>query len=277
VNAQAASLRERAAPRAGVGARLRLPAVAVTGGKGGVGKTTLSVNLALALRRLGRRVLLVDCDLGLSSVDALLGLRPERHLGAFLSGEAGLAECLMEGPEGLLVAPAASGAPEWTSLPAETRERLFRGLDDLRDRADLAVLDTAAGISGLVLEPLLHAGVVLLVTVPEPAALLDAYALLKVLWTRAPGTPVGLVVNEAAHPEEAYAAATRLNQAAQAYLGRKPEFWGFLPRDPDVAAAALAQVPFVVRAPEGAAARAVRHLAARLASDDRMLPRQAAG
>jgi len=109
--------------------------------------------------------------------------------------------------------------------------------------------------------------------VPEPAALLDAYALLKVLWSRAPDATVGLVVNEASHPEEAYGAATRLNQAAQAYLGRKPEFWGFLPRDPDVAAAARHQVPFLSRTPGGPAARAVRHLAARLASDDRMLPR----
>ena len=205
-------------------------------------------------------------------MDALLGLRPERHLGSFLAGEAGLAECLMAGPEGMLVAPAASGVPEWTALPDEARERLFQGLDDLRDRADLAVLDTAAGISGLVLEPLVHARVVLLVTVPEPSALLDAYALLKVLWARAPGAAVGLVVNEAAHPEEAYGAATRINQAAKAHLGRQPEFWGFIPRDPEVPASARAQVPFVARAPDGPAARAVRHLAARLASDDRMLP-----
>src|SRR5215470_8871484 len=158
-----------------------LRVVAVASGKGGVGKTNLTANLAVALAACGQRVCILDADLGLANLDVLLGLTPTTNLLHVLSGERRLAEVMLDGPAGVRVIPAASGTEELTALAPAERLRLLDEVDSLDGSLDVLLVDTAAGISANVLHFAAAAADVLVVITPEPTALTDAYALVKVL------------------------------------------------------------------------------------------------
>jgi flagellar biosynthesis protein FlhG len=236
--------------------------MAVTGGKGGVGKSNLSLNFSLALRNLGRSVLLVDCDSGLGNIDVLLGLCPQRHLGHVLSGECSVAEALVHGPLGIDILPAASGLDALGKATAAEAGRLLSALRSLEARHDMILLDTSAGLGPQVRALLRGAPEVLIVTTPEPTALSDAYATLKVLHGVNPSCRAGLVVNMAETVREAEEAAGSVAVVAERYLSWRPEYLGFVPRDSLVPQAVRHQKAFFAWAPEGPAARAVRQLAA---------------
>ena len=155
--------------------------LAITSGKGGVGKTNVVVNLAVSLGRMRHRVVVLDADFGLGNVDVLLGLAPESHLGHVLSGEKTIHEILVDGPEGIRVIPASSGLQELTVLSNVHWDRLSAGLRTLSHECDFLLIDTAAGIADNVLEMLAGSERVLIVTSPEPTAVVDAYALIKVM------------------------------------------------------------------------------------------------
>jgi flagellar biosynthesis protein FlhG len=158
--------------------------IAITSGKGGVGKTCITVNLARALARGGRRVLLIDADLGLANVDTLLGLHPRATLRQVVAGERALEDVLIDGPGGIKIVPAASGFEDMARLGGREICFLLAQFDALARDFDVALIDTGAGISPAVLCFALAADEKLIVTTPEPTALTDAYALLKVLATR---------------------------------------------------------------------------------------------
>ena len=155
--------------------------LAITSGKGGVGKTNVVVNLAVSLGRMRHRVVVLDADFGLGNVDVLLGLAPDAHLGHVLSGEKAMHEILVDGPEGIRVIPASSGLQELTVLSSVHWDRLSAGLRALSHECDFLLIDTAAGIADNVLEMLAGSERVLIVTSPEPTAVVDAYALIKVM------------------------------------------------------------------------------------------------
>jgi flagellar biosynthesis protein FlhG len=240
--------------------------LAVTSGKGGVGKTSLAVNVSVALARLGHRVAVVDADFGLGNVDVMLGLAPEVHVGHLLSGEKSLREVLMEGPRGVGVLPAGSGLQPLTTLSAAQRERLTEALDQARAFFDFLVVDTAAGISDNVVETLKLAEHVLLMTSLDPAALVDAYAVAKVLWKASPSAEIGLVVNGVRDGVEGRLAFRQIDMAAARFLGHHMQYFGFIPDDPALREATLIQRPIVDHLPQAPASRCFRLLATRLAT-----------
>lgn len=248
--------------------RLAAPFALVTGGKGGVGKTSVAANLAVALGRRGRRVLLCDFDFALSNLHLSFGLEPERTLEDFFAGRCSLAQCLLES-DGIALLPAASGAAELARPDSARRAGLWRGLREVSARFDLVLADSAAGIGPDVLAFAAVADYVLLVTQPDPAAMADAYGLLKGLSQFAAErrlevpTPE-LLVNAAASPQAAQAVAERLASVAQRFLSRSPRMAGWLPRSRELHTSALAQRPLLAQPSECLAAGALERLAQHL-------------
>lgn len=249
--------------------------ITVASGKGGVGKTNLTANLAVALACEGRRVWVLDADLGLANLDVLLGLTPTRTLSDVLSGERGLAEVALDGPAGVRVIPAASGCEAMTALSAGERLRLLDEVDALDDALDVLLVDAAAGISANVLHFAAAAADALVVVTPEPTALADAYALIKVLAQRYARTEFLVVVNMAAGATDAEAAFRRLERVADRFLGVRLEWVGYVPYDEAVPRAVRAQRPVVLAAPGAPASLALVDLARRLVA--RPAPRPTGG
>jgi flagellar biosynthesis protein FlhG len=239
--------------------------LAIASGKGGVGKTNVAVNLSVALSRLGHRVGLVDADFGLGNVDVLLGLTPRRHIGHLLTGSATLEEIAIAGPAGVQIVPASSGLRSLTALTRAQRETLARAFDRLCSSLDFVLIDTASGIGSGVIDTILLADRVLVVTSVEPAAIIDAYATIKVLSAASPATDIGVVVNGVRNVEEAAATHRQLDMAARRFLMRSLTFYGFVSDDAAVRGAILARRAVVEHAPEAPASRCFRILAARLA------------
>ena len=244
--------------------------MAIASGKGGVGKTNVAVNLAVALSRLGRRVGLLDADFGLGNVDVLLGLAPERHIGHLLAGEATLQEILIDGPGGVQIVPASSGLQSLTALTAGQRHILAAAFETICGSLDYLLIDTASGISDNVVETLLLARRVILVTSVEPAAIVDAYATAKVLSAASPGIEIGIVVNSVRDAEEANLAFRQLDVAANRFLNRPLHYYGYISDDPAIRDAVVSQRAIVEHMPQAPASRCFRILAARMASLDPM-------
>jgi flagellar biosynthesis protein FlhG len=244
----------------------RAISVAVTSGKGGVGKTNVVVNLAVALARLRNRVAILDADFGLGNVDVMLGLTPPHHLGHLLTGDKELADVLVEGPYGIQLLPASSGLRELTALSARQWQRLNDSLDELTDDADFLLIDTGAGISNNVIDMITGADRVMVVTTQEPTSVVDAYAMVKILTATNPGKELGLLVNGARDQSEADLVFRQLDVAATRFLHRRLKSYGFVPQDPAVREAVLMQRSVVAHAPQAPASQSFRRLASRIAS-----------
>lgn len=230
--------------------RLRAPFFLVTGGKGGVGKTTVAIHLALELARAGSRPLLVDLDLGLANVDVLLGLSPKRTVADALAGLCRFEDCVVATEHGVDVLPASSGAREFAQLDAAARARLAAGLAELSASYDYVIGDSAAGIGADVLEFAAHADGVLVVTTPDAAALADAYGLIKALdeLAREGGGDVPtpeLFVNLSDDGEQADRIGRKLRGVCERFLSRSPRLAGWLPRSPWVRTSLSGGRPFV--------------------------------
>jgi flagellar biosynthesis protein FlhG len=252
---QAATLRERV-PRAEV-APLRV--IAVTSGKGGVGKTHLAANLAVLAARGGRRVLLVDADLGLANADIVLGMCPTHHLGHLLDGSASADDVLAEGPHGLRVLGAASGVQQLTRLSDEQKRTLVAAFDPLDRRFDLVLVDCGAGIGDNVLFFAGAAQEALLVVSPEPTSLADAYATVKVLSQDAGVTHFSVVANQAAD-FQGRDVFRRLAQVTERFLAARLSYLGSVPRDESLQRALQVQQPVVDLYPRAPASRALSQL-----------------
>jgi flagellar biosynthesis protein FlhG len=239
--------------------------LAVTSGKGGVGKTSVTVNVALALARLGYRVGVLDADFGLGNIDVMLGLTPESHIGHLLAGEKTLADVVVRGPLGIEVIPASSGLQSITSLTTAQRSLLREALDRFAARLDFLLIDTAAGISDNVLETVRLAGRAALVTSLEPSAVVDAYATAKILTQMSPDIEIGVIVNLVRSNDEASLAFKQLDVASMRFLGRTLRYYGFVTEDRAVRDSVLVQRAVVEHLPQAAASRCFRILASRLA------------
>jgi flagellar biosynthesis protein FlhG len=240
--------------------------LAVTSGKGGVGKTNVVINVAVALARLGYRVGVIDADFGLGNVDVLLGLTPESHIGHLLSGEKSLREIMIAGPCGVQIVPASSGLQALTALTPPQRERLHEVVAELCNELDFLLIDTATGLSDNVMEMLGVSERAMVVTSLEPSSIVDAYAVIKVLSTTSPDIEIGLVINGVRDADEAGLAFRQLDVAATRFLNRHLVFYGFIPEDPAVRDAVLVQRAIVDHLPQSPASRSFRILAFRVAS-----------
>jgi flagellar biosynthesis protein FlhG len=240
-----------------------LPALAITGGKGGVGKTCIAVNLSLALQEQGLRPLLVDCDLGLANADVLLGIAPRGTLFDVVINGHPIADALLRGPAQLPFLPAASGRDELANLQPRQLTKLLRELDGIAVDYDLIVLDTAAGIGRDVVSLLSASAVVTVVVTPEPTSIADAYALIKLLEAKTPGKDIRVIVNQAASQDEAASTFARLKRVALAYLNRDLALLGSVPRDRAVSEAVRRRQPLMLGG-DCPAQQAMRSLAMRL-------------
>ena len=239
--------------------------LAVTSGKGGVGKTNVVINLASSLARLGHRVGVLDADFGLGNIDVMLGLTPMFHLGHLLTGEKTLDDIVVEGPLGIRIVPAGTGIRSLTALTARQWASLREVVRVISADLDFLLIDTAAGISDNVVELLLTAERVLVVTSLEPTAVVDAYAVIKIVTAADPVKEVGLIVNAVRDANEAGLVFRQLEMATSRFLKRTLRFYGFVVQDPLVREAVLGQRPIVDHLPQAPASRCFRVLASRLA------------
>lgn len=239
--------------------------IGITSGKGGVGKTSVAINLAIALARRGHRVGLVDADFALGNIDVMLGLTSQGHLGHVLAGERAIEDAVLTGPAGIKVVPAGTGHRELTALGPEQWMRLAAGLERFREDLDFLLVDTPAGGSDHVLDLLAACQRVLVVTSPDPMSIVDGYAVTKLVAVEAPAADLGLVVNFARTPEEAALVFRQIETSVRRFLGRRLSFYGSIPRDPALGESVRGQQALVDRVPQAPASRAFRVLASRLA------------
>lgn len=242
-------------------ARRPIQVTAVASGKGGVGKTNVSVNLAAAQALKGKRVWLMDADLGLANVDVLLGLNPQRNLSHVLAGECELDEIVVDGPAGVRIIPAASGLQEMTHLPTVACGGIINAFSELAGGADSLIVDTAAGISTSVTLFARAAHQALIVVCDEPASLTDAYALVKVL-CRDYGIQRAQVLSNMVHsPAEGRALYRKLARVADRYLDITLHYAGHIPHDDFLRRALQRQQPVVNAYPSSRASNAFKKLA----------------
>ncbi len=249
---------------ASIGQRPPATKIAVTSGKGGVGKTSLAVNLAVSMARLGHRVGILDADFALGNIDVLLGLTPQAHLGAVLDGTMTLADVTIDGPAGIRVIPAGSGVRALTMLDDDRWTRLVESVDEISRELDFLLIDTATGIGDTVLDVIGLADYVLVVTSFDPASVVDAYAIIKLVTGANASTPVGVVVNTARDAEEGHLVFRQISSAAERFLGRSLRYDGHVLEDRSVKDATLAQLPLMSGEAAGPASRDIRRLACRL-------------
>ena len=235
----------------------------VTGGKGGVGKTNICANLAIAMSLLGRRIMLLDADLGLANLDVLLGLQPAHNLADVVEGRQRLEDVILTGPAGVKVVPGASGLSDMAALSAQQHAGIINAFSELTDDLDALLVDTAAGISEGVLRFCEAGTEVLVVICDEPTSLTDAYALIKVLSTERNVTRFRVVTNMTHQGGDGRALFDKLLRVTDRFLQVTLDHAGSVPYDDRVWRAVQLQAPFVTAFPTSLASVALKKLAQR--------------
>lgn len=261
---QAGTLRGMHEKADAVGSELQMPqtrVVSVTSGKGGVGKTAVSSNVAVTLARQGHKVLVIDADLGLANIDVVLGLSPDYNLNHFFNGERTLEEVMVEGPYGLKILPAGSGVQKYTRLDSQLKMRLIDSLDALDEHFDVVLIDTEAGISDNVTYFNVAAQDILVVTTPEPTAITDAYALMKLLSTQYHQKRFKLVVNSVQNMDEGLDVFEKLTMVSGRYLDISIDYLGCVPYDKKMHESVRQQQVMVELFPDHKVAKAFTELA----------------
>jgi flagellar biosynthesis protein FlhG len=249
--------------------------IAVTGGKGGVGKTTVSANLAVAIAAQGRDVMLVDADLGLANVDVVLGLNTRFHLGHVVSGECALEDAIVTGPHGLQIVPAASGIKRMANLSDTEQAGIIRAFSDLYHRVDVMIVDTAAGLHDSVLTFSQAAQHVLVVVCDEPASITDAYALIKVLSRDHGVQRFQILANQTRRSGEGPELFQKISRVCDRFLNVTLEFAGSVPFDDYLRRAVQRQSAVVEAYPASISSVALKNLAVK--ADKWSVPQGARG
>jgi len=234
--------------------------IAISSGKGGVGKSNIVANLAIALTKLKNDVMIFDADLGLSNIDVLFQMAPKYNIQHVLNGEMSLKTIIAEGPHGIKILPASSGTQELTALNEFQRLKLLEEFDFFDVEPDVLLIDTAAGISENVAFFCVAAQEIIIITAPEPTALTDAYALIKVLSTRYQEKKFNVLVNSVKGQEEAIEIFRRLYLVAERFLNLSLDYLGYIPYDESVKDAVKMQRAFVDAFPNSPASKKIIEL-----------------
>ncbi len=242
--------------------------ICVSSGKGGVGKTSFTVNAACALARQGKKVLLIDGDLGLANVDVVLGLNVRHTMREAIDQEQPLSRIMVEIEPGFKVLPASSGVPEMAGISYEEQALLLDALEKIIDDFDIVLLDTAAGIGDSVLWFNNWADKNIIILSPDPTSMTDAYALIKVLFSRHGRNSFNLIINNVKSKKEGRGVFNNMKNVLENFLKISPVFLGSIPRDSEVARAIRNQRPFLASSPDSRAGRAVREISSLLITDD---------
>ncbi|MDR2588019.1 MAG: MinD/ParA family protein [Spirochaetales bacterium] len=265
---QAETLREimknsSAASHAGQEGKTRI--ITITSGKGGVGKTNISTNLAIAYAQLGKKVILMDADLGLANVNVILGIIPKFNLYHLIRKQKTLNEIILDTGYGLRFIAGASGFARIANLTEEERQNFVEGISGLSS-ADVIIIDTSAGVSNNVLSFVEAADEALIVTTPEPTAITDAYGIIKIIATEMDSHNMGLklIVNRVKSVVEGRKVAERMIQITGQFLNLKLDYLGYVYDDQAVQNAVLKQKPFIILDPKGRASICLKHIVSRL-------------
>jgi flagellar biosynthesis protein FlhG len=249
--------------------------IAITGGKGGVGKTNVTLNMAVSLAQRGKRVLVLDADLGLANVDVLLGIRVTKNLSHVLSGECTLDEVIVEGPDGIMIIPATSGTQSMVELTDVEHAGLIQAFSSLQTPIDMLLIDTAAGISNMVVSFAQAAQDVVMVVCDEPTSITDAYALIKILSKQNGVYKFKIVANMVRSLREGQDLFTKLTRVTDRFLDASLELVACIPFDGNVRQAVRKQKVVVQAFPKTPASLAFKALANR--SCDWPIPHQPGG
>lgn len=244
--------------------RKNITTIAVSSGKGGVGKSNIVANLAVALSKLGNEVMILDADLGLSNIDILFQLAPKYNIQHVLSGQMSLQEVVADGPHGIKILPASSGTQELTALDEFQRLKILEEFDSFDGKLDVLLIDTAAGISENVAFFCVAAQEIIIITAPEPTALTDAYALIKVLSTRYQERRFNVLVNSVSGYDEALEIFRRLSMTTERFLSISLNYLGYIPYDESVKKAVKRQRAFVDLYPNSPASKRIIELAPKI-------------
>lgn len=239
----------------------------ITSGKGGVGKTAVVANLAYILASSGKRVLILDADLGLANIDVVFGISPTHNLNHFFSGDYALQDIMVDGPNGIKILPAGSGIQNFTRLDSHQKMRLLDGLDAMHNHFDYVLIDTEAGIAENVTYFNTAAQEIIVVTTPEPTAITDAYALMKLLSTQFHEKKFNLVVNQIRTEDEALDVYRKLTMVANRYLDISIDFLGSVPEDRQMLEAIRKQKVISSLYPTSKITLAFQQLAGRICSE----------
>lgn len=246
--------------------------ITVTSGKGGVGKSNMSVNLALQLRKLGKRVLIFDADFGLANIEVLFGAIPKYNLGDVIYRDKSISEVITAGPMDIKFISGGTGIDGLGNLNKEQIQKLVTNLDELDSLADVIIVDTGAGISDSVLDFVMSGSEVILVTTPEPTSITDSYSLLKAI-NRSPNYDeanlrIRVAVNKVSSQNDGKALFSKLNVVVQRFLELQIEYLGAIPMDDSIFKAVMQQSPVSLKYPNSRATRAYSDIAKIIASGD---------
>jgi flagellar biosynthesis protein FlhG len=255
------SIKDQAAGLRNLSRTKPVKVIAVTAGKGGVGKSNVSVNLAVALAQMNKNVMLLDADLGLANVDIMLGLHTKYNLSHVIQGTCHLSDIILQGPNGIRVIPAASGTEFMTHLSPAEHAGIIDAFNELTDDLDYMIIDTAAGISDTVLSFTRSSQELIVVVCDEPTSLTDAYALIKVMSKRYEWTHFHILANMVRNLKDGRDLFNKLFRVSEQFLDVHLDYLGAIPFDEHVHKAVKKQKPVLIAYPESDASASIRELA----------------
>ncbi len=243
--------------------------ITITSGKGGVGKSNFILNLAIAMSIRGKKILLIDADMNLSNIDVLLGLYPQYTLSNLLDEVITVDQLLMEGPKGIKILPASSGDLMVMQNAKKYQQALIQAYMDLRRDFDYILIDTGAGISDNTVDFVVGSDKIVIITTPEPTAITDAYAMIKILYYRLKDPDISLVVNMAQTEDEGRNIFNKINLIVQHFLNKKISFLGTIPSDKYLPEAVKEQIPIIIKRPRALASVNVHNIAMNILREDK--------
>lgn len=255
----------------------KIRVMAVTSGKGGVGKTNFTVNLALALAELGQRVMILDGDMSLANVDIVLGLSAKYTIEHLLSGEKTIEQIIMTGPRGIGIIPGGAGVQELAELERDKLSHVIVNMGRLDEMADLLLIDTGAGLGHTVINLLKAADDVIIMITPEPTSLTDAYGLLKTLRQETTDVSIHVVANRVKNENEAHTVFGRLEMVVDKFLECPLDLLGWVYDDPAVSRSIIKQEPLGIGFPDSSSYRCIQWIAGKITGIQKDPPRQAGG